>query len=348
VAGDSGIVLTLPAGRRFIPFLHQHLVRLVMNMNHTLFLVFCCLALSTGLASAASNTIPSSGTVFLGEEGLDITATGVASNTNIVWYGTSGSIGSAPSAVVLVPDPTSFYVSPVQFSGKTGAWFTETGNNLAFYIQEPQISIRVFDISSGFEVTKSTNWVPKGDSVGFEVDNNVFIIANRPGSTGAPIDIKLQGPNGVMYSAVDSFPLNDILISSPTYMTGPVWYTGDYGNGTYTAWAESTGNDMNTNYPQEGQTISVKVPFLMQSTNPLITPTTTPTTVTTTLSTIVTTRPTTLPTTLTLPPTSPPTSPPTTLPTSPPTTPPTTAPGFGVIVTLLSLAAAIPVFLRKS
>jgi hypothetical protein len=322
-------------------------VRLAMNMNRILFLVLVCIVCSTGLASGASNTIPPSGTVFLGEEGLDITATGVASNTNIVWYGTSGSIGSTPAATVLVPDPTSFYVSPAQFSGKTGAWFTETGNNLAFYIQEPQISIRVFDISSGFEVTKSTNWVPKGDTVGFQVDNNVYIIANRPGSTGAPIDIKLQGPNGVMYSAVDSFSLNDILISSPTYMTGPIWSTGGYGNGTYTVWSESTGNDMNTNYPQIGQTISAKVSFLMQSTNPLITPTTTPTTIPTTLPTIITTKPTTPPTTLPTTSTSPPTIPPTTLPTTVPTTPPTAAPGPGIVISVLSLAAVILAIPRK-
>jgi hypothetical protein len=311
-----------------------------MNMRRFLILICCGMVITVGLAAAASNTIPATGTVFLGEEGLDISATGVASNTNIVWYGISGSIGSAPSAVVFVTDPNSFYVSPALFSGKTGAWFTESGNTLAFYVQDPQISIRVFDVSSGFEITKSTVWVPKGDTIGFEVDNNVYILATRQGSTGAPITIRIRGPNGVEYSAVDSFQLTNILISSPTYMTGPVWYTGDYANGTYTVWAESTGNDMNTNYPQEGQTISSQVSFLMQSTNPLITPTTARTTVPTTVPTIVTTQPTLPPTTLTLPPTSPPTTVPTTV-------PPTTAPGFGWAIAMLSIGALVLVFRYK-
>jgi hypothetical protein len=320
-----------------------------MNISRFGLITLCCMTVIFGLATAANNSIPPSGTVFLGEEGLDITATGVGANTNIVWYGTSGTIGSAPSAVVSVTDPTSFYVSPAQFSGKTGAWFTESGHILAFYVQNPQISIRVFDTTAGFEVTKSTVWVPKGDTIGFQVDNNVYILANRPESTGAPITIRIRGPNGVEYSAVDSFPLTDILISSPTYMTGPVWYTGDYQNGNYTVWAESTGNDMNTNYPQEGQTISTKVSFLMQSTNPLITPTTVRTTATTSPPTIITTGPTISPTTLTSPPTSPLTSLPTSSPTTIPTTvPPTTAPGFGWVVSAISLGTLVLVFGRKN
>jgi hypothetical protein len=239
-----------------------------------------------------------------------------------------------------------FYVSPALFSGKTGAWFTETGNTLAFYVQEPQISIRVFDVTSGFEVTKSTVWVPKGDTIGFQVDNNVYVIGTtRPGSAGAPITIRIRGPNGVEYSAVDSFSLTNILVNSPTYMTGPVWYTGDYPIGNYSVWAESTGNDMNDNYPQEGKTISAKVTFLMQSVNPLITPTLTPTTRPTTLPTIATTQTTALPTTVTLPPTTIPTTLPTTVP--PTTVPPTTAPGFGWAVAVASLGAAALVLARK-
>jgi len=312
-----------------------------MTLKHTLLLVCLCLAAVTGLAAAASNTIPPSGTVFIGEQGLDISATGVAANTNIVWYGTSGNIGSAPSAVVFVTDPADFYVSPALFSGKTGAWFTETGNNVAFFVQNPQISIRVFDVTAGFEVTKSTVWVPKGDTISFQVDNNVYIIGTtRPGSAGAPITIRIRGPNGVEYSAVDSFSLTNILVNSPTYMTGPVWYTGDYPIGNYSVWAESTGNDMNDNYPQEGQTISAKVTFLMQSVNPLITPTPTTvrTTTPTTLPTIATTRTTVPVTTVTTPATIIPTTVPTTIP--PTTVPPTTAPGFGWTIAVASLGAS--------
>jgi hypothetical protein len=310
-----------------------------MNKEYLLFLVFC-LAIAIAPATAAVNTIPPSGTVFIGEDDLDISATGVPVNTNIVWYGTGGTIGSAPSATVFVTDPTSFYVSPVLFEGKTGPWFTESGNVLAFYVQEPQISIRIFDETAGFEITKSTVWVPKGDIIGFQVDNTVYILVNRLGSPGAPVTIRIRGPDGIEYSAVDGFQLNDIPVNSPNYKTGPVWSTRDYANGNYMVWAESTGNDMNTNYPREGLTISQKVTFLMQSTNPLITPTQTtlPTTITTP---IPTTAP---PTTLTLPLTSVPTTVETTVPT---TVPPTTTPGFGLAASLIATAGGLILALNR-
>jgi hypothetical protein len=314
-----------------------------MIKEYLLFLVFC-LAIAIGPATAAVNTISPSGTVFLGEENLDISATGVPVNSNIVWYGTGGTIGSAPSATVFVTDPTSFYVSPVLFNGKTGPWFTESGNVLAFYVQEPQISIRVFDETAGFEITKSTVWVPKGDNIGFQVDNTVYILANRPGSPGAPVTIRIRGPDGIEYSAVDGFQLNDIPINSPNYKTGPVWYTRDYANGDYTVWAESTGNDMNTNYPREGLTISGKITFLMQSTNPLITPT--PTSTPTTIApTIPATTPTTAPPTTQTPPPSPvPTTVETTVPT---TVPPTSAPGFGLAASLIAAAGGLILALNR-
>ncbi len=306
-----------------------------MNRISLLF-VICCLAVTVLPVTAAVNTIAPSGTVFIGEDDLDISATGVPANTNIVWYGTGGTIGSAPGATVFITDPTSFYVSPVLFGGKNGPWFTEAGNVLVFYVQEPQISLRVFDQTANFEITSSTVWVPKGDMVGFQVDNTVYILANRPGSPGAPVTIRIRGPDGIEYSAVDSFSLENVLINSPNYRTGPVWYTGDYASGNYMVWVESTGNDMNDNYPREGQTISAKVTFLMQSTNPLITPTSTtvPTTVPPTPT--RTTIPTTIPTTV--PPTPTPTTTSTTIPT---TVPPTPVPGFGFALTLIALAAGL-------
>lgn len=306
-----------------------------MNRISLLF-VICCLAVTVLPVTAAVNTIAPSGTVFIGEDDLDISATGVPANTNIVWYGTGGTIGSAPGATVFITDPTSFYVSPVLFGGKNGPWFTEAGNVLVFYVQEPQISLRVFDQTANFEITSSTVWVPKGDMVGFQVDNTVYILANRPGSPGAPVTIRIRGPGGIEYSAVDGFSLENVLINSPNYRTGPVWYTGDYASGNYMVWVESTGNDMNDNYPREGQTISAKVTFLMQSTNPLITPT--PTTVPTTVppTPTRTTIPTTIPTTV--PPTPTPTTTSTTIPT---TVPPTPVPGFGFALTLIALAAGL-------
>lgn len=292
--------------------------------------------------TASQATIPLSGTVFIGEQGLDIMATGARSGDRLVWYGPGGSTTSTPSAMITVSDPSDFYISPVMFSGKTGPWFLDNGSSVAFFVQEPQIAIRVFDLSAGFEVTKDTVWVPRGDSVGFQIDTNVAVLASRPGSSGAPVTIRIRGPSGVLYSAVSGYPLEDVLISSSPFSTGPVWFTGNYESGNYTIWAESTGNDMNDNYPAEGKTFSPKVTFLLQSVNPLITPEKTPV-----VTTVPTLPPTTLVTTVSTPVVE--TSPQTPAPTGPATPVPSTpTSGFSGAVAVLSLAAMlVPALLRR-
>jgi hypothetical protein len=285
---------------------------------------------------AAVNTVPQAGTVFLGEQGLDITATGATSGSQIVWYGAGGSPTSVPAATLTVDDPSDFYISPVLFGDKTGPWFILPGNSLAFYVQDPLIEIRVLDETRDFQITKTVTWIPRGDAIGFRIDTNVYEIAKRPGSPGAPVTIRIRGPGGVEYSSVDGYQLEDIMISGSPFQTGPVWFTGDYEKGNYTVWAESTGNDMNLNYKREGKTVTAPVVFLLQSTNPLITPEPT-----------------------TIPPTAPTTRPPTTVQTPVPTTivtespatpavtetltivPTTTAPGFGALLSLYGLAAGI-------
>ncbi len=304
-------------------------------------IVILVFMMASATVSASLADIPRSGTVFIGEQGLDITATGARSGDRLVWYGPGGSTSNAPAAVITVSDPADFYVSPVQFAGRTGAWFIETGNTLAFFVQEPQITLRVFDLSAGFEVTKDTIWVPRGDAVGFQIDTNIAVLAARPGSTGAPVTIRIRSPSGVMYSSVSGYQLEDILISSSPFSTGPVWYTGDYERGNYTVWTESTGNDMNDNYPAEGKTFSPKVTLLLQSVNPLITPEKT-----TVVTTIQTLPPTTLVTTVIPTPveTTLQTAAPTELPT---TVPPTTAPGFSTGIAVLSLAAILVLALSR-
>jgi hypothetical protein len=302
----------------------------------------CVVILLIGVLSApvtvmaAVNTVPQAGTVFLGEQGLDITATGATSGSQIVWYGPGGNPTKVPAGTLTVDNPSDFYISPAQFGDKTGPWFITPENTLAFYVQDPQIEIRVVDETSDFQITKDVTWIPKGDAVGFRIDTNVYELAKRPGSPGAPITIHILGPNGVEYSSLDGYQLTDIMLSSSPFQTGPVWFTGNYDSGNYTVWAESTGNDMNLNYKREGKTVTAPVEFLLKSTNPLITPepTNVPTAISTTaphtalqtpLSTITMTQSSTTP-------------PVTEIPTA---IPKTTIPGFGIDLSLSALAAGI-------
>lgn len=297
-------------------------------------------------AAADISNIPASGTVFIGEEGIDLTATGVAPGSQIAWYGPGGSVTSTPSATVMVADPTDFYVSPATFAGKTGAWFSLPSNSLAFYVQDPTIEVRIYDYTLRFEITPSSNWLPLGDSAGFRIETNMYEMAKRPGVSGAPVTMRLRGPDGVEYSSLGSYSLQEIPVSTSPQETGAVWNTGSsaYPRGTYTVLAECNANGMKDNYPTVGKTVSQEVSFVMQSVNPLIA---TPTTGQPVTVTAATSPPTTGTTTVAT--TAPPTTHITTLETTMPTTspPPTTTPGFVCISVICGVFIAIAFTLSR-
>jgi hypothetical protein len=217
-------------------------------------------------------------------------------------------------------------------------------------VEEPAITLRVFDVTANFEIRPGVTWVPTGDQVGFGIETNLYVMNQRPGVSGAPVTIVAEGPTGVTYSSLigpqGTYMLNDIPVGTSPFNTGPVWNTGnpDYPKGTYSFYAKCNANHMDDNYHAESDTVTL----LMQSVNPLITPSTTVTTVLTTPPSTMTTSP----TFVTTPPTTIPVTsvPPTTIPvtTLPPTTPPpTTTPGSGVIPVSGALAAGALLMLRK-
>lgn len=300
-------------------------------------------------AGAAETAVPKGGTVFIGEEGLDVHLTGAPAGTEISWFGPRGNPSSgAPQSSVTVDDPQSFYVSPASFSGRTGPWFLPD-KTTAFYVEEPQLTLRVRDETLDFDIVGTTRWVPKGDVIGFRIETNLAAISRRPGSAGAPVSIHVRSPDGAEYSQVSGFPLKNIPVTTSPYSTGGVWATGesDYKGGTYVVWAECNANGMKDNYPQEGKTVTPPVNVLIQLVNPLITRATTPVPVTSQVpSTISTIPPTSIQTAASTPPNQPPatgTLPPTPenteIPVSQTTerqTPPPTTAGAGIGFAVLS------------
>lgn len=306
------------------------------------------------MAAALISTIAPGNTVFLGEEGLDITAA-MSGNTRIGWWASGANLyNSAPSYTITVPDPSSFSVSPSEFSGRLGAWYRidpsgvncpssgcNAPSSLAFTVADPNLDIRVEDATLGYDATDS--WVPLDDEIRFRISTNLYQIAQRPGVSAVPIRIYVRSPDGATLSALTNkagttTSLINIPVSSTPYTTGPIWDTGlrdAYPPGTYQIWAECNVNSMNDNYGALGKTISSNAGMLLQDNNPLIsvnTRTTAPTTVATSAPTTVkTTLPTTVQTTVTTPVTilaTPPTAPPTAPLTAPPTATQTKSPGF--------------------
>ncbi len=309
-------------------------------------------------ASAGIATIPRAGTTFLGEQGLDLTGTGVVTGGQIAWWGTGVSLSLPPSDIQSVSDATNFYIDPSVFATETGPWYTYPDKQLAFYVQSPDISLRIYDETAGFTVSPQTMWIPKGDIAGFRMDTNLYVMASRPDSTGAPVSIRIIDQNGVEYSGVvdaagNFQSLAEIPVAHSPFDTGGIWYTGNtmYTNGLYSVWAECNANGMNDNYGVIGRTRTGQAGMnnvLIQSTNPLITssvtPSRTPTTIPSTQTTVTTPPATSTITTL-------PTTPPSTVTTLPPTTPPTqvpttTTPGFCSLAAIGAGIVAIAIMAR--
>lgn len=298
-------------------------------------------------ASGGLFTIPQGGTAFIGEQGLDITQTGANSSSSIGWFGTGNVTSDAPAARVFVDDTKNFYIAPATFASKTGPWYTLPDKKLAFYVEDPTLTIRVYDESADFYVTNTTRWLPRGDQASFRIDTNLVAIAKRPGISMVPMTIYVIQPDGSQLAAVSGFPLTNIGISASPFSTGSVWDTRDYSSGIYTVWAKCNVNSMNDNYRVDGKTQTPQTGnVLIQGTNPFITSSVTPTT-----SIIVsTTPPATVPTTTpsgTVPATTMPvtTPQPTTLPTIVPTT---KSPGPEFIFILAGLVGAALIMGRQS
>ncbi|RPI42163.1 MAG: DUF3821 domain-containing protein, partial [Bacteroidetes bacterium] len=160
-------------------------------------LVFASLVL-IGPVTAAFNTITTGGTVFVGEDGLDVTAV-MGGDTRIGWWASGATPStSSPDYSVPVSDPANFYISPEDFGSHTGPWYRlNTLGNLngaAFTVVDPRLDLKIEDTTVGVDVTDK--WVPTGDFLRFRIDTNLISISQRPGVSSTPVTIKVQSPDG--------------------------------------------------------------------------------------------------------------------------------------------------------
>jgi hypothetical protein len=334
-----------------------------------LLLISCLILTSSAGAALPISTINPGNTVFVGEQGLDITAA-MEGDSILGWWASGAAIASAaPDKTITVPDRASFSVYPGDFQTHTGNWYHMASlskvNGTAFSVADPQIDLRIEDTTVSVDVTDK--WLPTGDAVQFRIDTNLLQMTQRAGVPSVPVTIKVQNPDGaVMSQLVDSsgsvtsivdYPVN----SNPQY-TGPIWSTGNrdtYPPGTYLVWVECNVNSMKDNYAQTGKTVSRQVSLLNQNQNPLINDrgyVTNPSTPVTTLvpkTTTASRTPVVTPVITTVPPTIPPSV---SLPVQTPGVTgtaavpiPTTAktPGFEALCALAAVIAGIVLFLKK-
>src|SRR5208337_525421 len=86
-------------------------------------LFFLLVSVSYTSAAPPIATISQGNTIFIGEQGLDITRA-LGSSTQIGWWASAADIAtSSPNQVVPISSPTSFYVDPTSFGSYTGGWY---------------------------------------------------------------------------------------------------------------------------------------------------------------------------------------------------------------------------------
>jgi len=221
-------------------------------------------------ASAAVNQITQGGDVFIGEEGLDVSAA-VGAFNQVAWFasGTNPSTDT-PNAVIAVGNPASFYVAPADFVGKTGNWYRWDGgatrNQVAFNVVDPNIAIKIWDQNANKDVTGKS--VPAGNFENFRVETNIYSVTNRLNYAGEGfVNIRVKTADGATYTALwqsttVSVPLTGQVVDASLWYWVPAgnvnqgWNTGVidingarlYKAGVYTVYAEISLNKMKDNY----------------------------------------------------------------------------------------------------
>jgi len=239
------------------------------------------LRLGVGPVSASLTRINPGGSVFIGEEGLDISGA-VGSASQIAWWPSAGMVTiSAPAKVVDVSGSKSaFLVSPPSFVGYNGPWYAYDGSTPSsapspvLVVQDPQMDIRVWDLDLNTDVTGMS--VEQGERLTFRIDSNLNAASNpssRPDvnpSTDGFVDIRVKTEDGATLgslweSGTVSRSLTSQFVNTGSYYWGGsagsnVWGTGAtdsggklrYPAGVYAVYAVSTLNNMRTNYKNAG------------------------------------------------------------------------------------------------
>jgi PKD repeat protein len=165
------------------------------------------------------------GTIFIGEDGLNITGALASANaaavpvpspnaTVIGWWASAADLYvSSPSKIIdLAGRENNLEVSPADFVGYTGTWYLinpANGHPLAdsqgspvalFSVQDPSLDMKIWDLDTGADVTGRS--VPQGERLTFRVDTNMYAAFDsryRPDITaGTPgtIEIKVKNERG--------------------------------------------------------------------------------------------------------------------------------------------------------
>ncbi len=208
-------------------------------------------------ATGNIKVVPASGSVYVGEAGLNLnTLAGIQNGDTLGWYQSGSNIQTnSPDDTFVISDALNVYIAP---GTKTGVWYNLKTNTPAITVKDPSLAMKIFDVKTGKDVTNKQ--VVEGALLNFRIDSNLDAFTQR-GVTGAPVTIKVKDPSGNVYVALyndlkQANGLVNIPVSSSSFFvkgtgtSGAMWDTNyqDYKNGDYKIWVESNVNGMKDNY----------------------------------------------------------------------------------------------------
>ncbi len=220
-------------------------------------------------AGAVTNVISTGDQVFIGEEGLDVSAAVPETAHQIAWFSPgSNPQADVPAMIVPLGDTHNFYVSPSQFGHATGIWYSwnRTVIGPAFQVQCPALRLRVWNQETGEDV--SGLGITPGTLVNFRIETNMASITQRSGYDPASdgyLSIVLITPAGATLTAVAGLngtllPLRNLNVDSSLWYwvapgTAAGWDTAArsssgsrlYPSGTYTARLDYNVNQLQDN-----------------------------------------------------------------------------------------------------
>ena len=269
----------------------------------------CVIFLLISPAVASPAKIAAGAPVYIGESDVDISASLNGCHT-IAWWQNGTPLSATPTKNVTIYDINSvsetiyrYTISPELFTGFTGTWYCDDKEPHfpVFNIQDPRITLKVWDLDHDVDVTGKT--IPLTTNITYRIDTNLYSALNylnRPNLNPSDsfFNVKLTDPLGRNIPNIQTgnyggpktlilpFDNNPFISSSPyLWKNGYTWdhaarnIQGDliYPLGTYTFTATQNLNHMQESYAasagndQEGKTTSTATVTFLAS-DPLTVP----------------------------------------------------------------------------
>jgi len=226
-----------------------------------LFVLMAVMPVSAAVSPTNGSIIHQGATIFIGEQGLNVTQALNAAymnssstpltylnqtplNTTVGWWASAANIDtSSPTKSIDLGTGLRYQdmtVAQADFVGFTGNWYvynasTTSSQHLAFVVADPSLSIAVWDFGQASDVTGKS--VPQGTHLGFQINTNMYSALDRAyrtnwdtvetatQQTDGYITIKVKDANGATYSAINTTASQSTSLLAQYVNTQP-WYFG--------------------------------------------------------------------------------------------------------------------------